>query len=56
MSNAQIWEDEVPEGEILLKEGFMKQLAVIEIKKIFGGGNSDQNDINSYYEKDKDII
>jgi hypothetical protein len=56
MENAQSWEDEVTVGEQLLKEGLMKQLAIIEVKKTFGGGNSDQRVIDSYYEKDKDII
>jgi hypothetical protein len=56
MKRAQIWKNDVPEGEILQKEGFMKQLAVIEVKKLFGGGQSGQTDIDNYYEKDKDII
>jgi hypothetical protein len=56
MKKAQIWKNDVPEGRILLKEGFMRQIAVIEVKKSFGGGKSDQTDIDDYYEKDKDII
>jgi hypothetical protein len=56
MENAQNWEDDVTVGEVLLKEGLMKQLAVIEVKKTFGGGDSDQGEIDTYYKKDKDII
>ena len=54
--DAQIWEDEVPLIERLLKEEVIKQIAIINVKKTGGGAESDQSIINEFYQKDKDII
>ena len=56
IKNAQDWENEVTVGNVLLEEGLLKKIAVINIKKSGGGGRSDMSVINDFYDQDKDII
>ena len=53
---AKVWEEEVPLVDVLAKEGTIKNIAIINVKKPGGGSVSDQGVINEYYKKDKDII
>jgi hypothetical protein len=56
LHNAQEWENDVPLIDRLLKEEIIKKIAVINIKKTGGGSNSDQLELDNFYEKDKKII